>query len=94
MEEFAIRLQEVADRSIRNENRIEKLEADQKALNELALSVQELAVNQTNMKSDIGEIKKDIKSLTAIPSQRWNNLIDKAIAVLVGMFLSYILSQV
>lgn len=94
MDEFAIRLQEVVDRSIRNENRIEKLEADQKALNELALSVQELAVNQTNMKSDIGEIKKDIKSLTAIPSQRWNNLIDKAIAVLVGMFLSYILSQV
>ena len=41
MDDLAIKLQETTDRSLRNEARIEKLETDQKALSELALSVQE-----------------------------------------------------
>ena len=52
MDDLAIKLQETTDRSLRNESRIEKLETDQKALSELALSVQELATNQVNMRDD------------------------------------------
>ena len=39
MEDLAVKLQEVKDRSLRNEGRIKQLEVDQRALNELALSV-------------------------------------------------------
>lgn len=71
MEDLAVKLQEVKDRSLRNEGRIKQLEVDQRALNELALSVKELATDQTNMKEDIGEIKANVRSLTAVPSKRW-----------------------
>ena len=52
-ENLAVALQEVKDRSLRNEGRIKKLEENQQALNDLALSVRELATDQDNMKNDI-----------------------------------------
>lgn len=93
MDELAIKLQETTDRSLRNESRIEKLEADQKALSELALSVQELATNQVNMKEDLTEIKRDVRSLTSIPSKRWNNVIEKVITLIVGAFVAWLLTS-
>lgn len=92
MESIEVRLQEVADRSLRNETRIEKLETNQKALSELALSVQELATNQGNMKEDLTEIKSDVKALTTIPAKRWDGMVDKAIAVLIGGFIAWLLT--
>lgn len=92
MESIEVRLQEVADRSLRNEGRIEKLETNQKALSELALSVQELATNQGNMKEDLTEIKSDVKALTTIPAKRWDGMVDKAIAVLIGAFIAWLLT--
>lgn len=91
--EIDVKLQEVVDRSIRNEKRIEQLEEEQKALHELTLSVQELAVNQRNMEHDLSEIKTDVKTLSSIPSQRWNTLISQGIAAIVGMVLSYLLTH-
>ena len=71
-ENLAVALQEVKDRSLRNEGRIKKLEENQQALNDLALSVRELATDQDNMKNDITEIKTDVKVLTAKPAKRWD----------------------
>lgn len=92
MESIEVRLQEVADRSLRNEGRIEKLESNQKALSELALSVQELATNQGNMKEDLTEIKSDVKALTSIPAKRWDSIVEKGIAVLIGAFIAWLLT--
>ena len=61
IEELALRQQVTEDRSVRNEGRIKKLEADQKALRDLTASVRELAADQANMKDDIGEIKTDVR---------------------------------
>ena len=93
MDELAHKLEETTERSIRNDERITKLEDEHKALTELALSVQELATNQSNMKADLNEIKKDIKSITAIPAKRWDGLIEKAVGVLVAGFIAYILAS-
>ena len=93
MDDLAIKLQETTDRSLRNESRIEKLETDQKALSELALSVQELATNQVNMKDDLTQIKKDVRSLITIPSKRWNSVVDKVIALIVGAFVAWLLTS-
>lgn len=93
MAEIDVKLQEVTDRSVRNEKRIEQLEEEQKVIHNLALSVKELASNQMHMKSDLSEIKADVKSLSAIPSQRWNNLINQGVAILIGMALSYLLTH-
>ena len=93
MEDLAIKLQETTDRSLRNESRIEKLETDQKALSELALSVQELATNQVNMKDDLTQIKKDVRSLITLPTKRWNSVVDKVITLLVGAFVAWLLTS-
>ena len=94
MDELAIKLQETTDRSLRNESRIEKLETDQKALSELALSVQELATNQVNMKDDLTQIKKDVRSLITLPTKRWNSVVDKVITLIVGAFVAWLLTSV
>ena len=93
MDNLAIKLQETTDRSVRNESRIEKLETDQKALSELALSVQELATNQVNMKDDLTQIKKDVRSLITLPTKRWNSVVDKVITLLVGAFVAWLLTS-
>lgn len=93
MDDLAIKLQETTDRSLRNESRIEKLETDQKALSELALSVQELATNQVNMKDDLTQIKKDVRSLITLPTKRWNSVVDKVISLLVGAFVAWLLTS-
>ena len=93
MDDIAIKLQETTDRSLRNEARIEKLETDQKALSELALSVQELATNQVNMKDDLTQIKKDVRSLITLPTKRWNSVVEKVITLLVGAFVAWLLTS-
>ena len=93
MDDLAIKLQETTDRSLRNEARIEKLETDQKALSELALSVQELATNQVNMKDELTQIKKDVRSLITLPSKRWNSVVEKVITLLVGAFVAWLLTS-
>lgn len=93
MEDLAIKLQQTYDRSIRNEKRIEQLETDQKALNELTLSVQELVINQTNMKTDIAEIKDNIKEITSIPTERWEKVVESVLSVVVGAFIAWIIAS-
>lgn len=92
-EDLAVKLQEVADRSKRNEGRIKKLEENQQALNELALSVRELATEQGNMKDDLVEIKADVKGMAAKPGKKWDGLVDKAIWLLAGTALAALLAQ-
>ena len=89
-ENLAVALQEVKDRSLRNEGRIKKLEENQHALNDLALSVRELATDQDNMKNDITEIKTDVKALTAKPAKRWDGIVDKVLYAIIGAFVTWL----
>ena len=89
-ENLAVALQEVKDRSLRNEGRIKKLEENQQAINDLALSVRELATDQDNMKNDITEIKTDVKVLTAKPAKRWDGIVDKVLYAIIGAFVTWL----
>ena len=64
MEDIAVKLQEVADRSLRNEGRIKKLESEHQALTELAISVKELATVLVAMKVEMAASKTDVKVIT------------------------------
>ena len=89
-ENLAVALQEVKDRSLRNEGRIKKLEENQQARNDLARSVRELATEQDNMKNDITEIKTDVKVLTAKPAKRWDGIVDKVLYAIIGAFVTWL----
>ena len=47
---------------------------------------------QEHIKTDVGEIKDDVKQLVSKPAKRWDGLIDKAIAVVVGAAIGFLLN--
>lgn len=93
-ENLAVQIQEVKDRSIRNEGRIKKLEKEQEALNDLALSVKELATDQNYVKADLSEIKKDVKTLTDKPGKRWDSIVEKLIWAVLAAVVAFVLGRV
>jgi hypothetical protein len=88
------RLTEVEDRAESNQRRIAKLEERQDNLDELVGTVKVLAVREENVESDVKEIKKDVKSLTDKPGQRWEALITQIIAVVVAAVVGFLLAKV
>mgnify|MGYP002518748242 FL=1 len=76
-----------------NTHRIDDLEADNKALHQLATSVEVLATKQETIEANVTEIKEDVKSLKALPAGRWEAVVKAVltavVAGLVGFALAY-----
>ena len=87
------KIAEIEARSKSNAHRIDDLEADNKALHQLATSVEVLATKQETIEANVTEIKEDVKSLKALPAGRWEALIKAVltavVAGLVGFALAY-----
>lgn len=94
LEELAVKYAETEARGKSNTHRLDALEKNQKALNELTTSVKVLATEQSTMKTDIGEIKTGLKTLTDKPAKRWEAIVDKAIWAVLGGLLAFALSQI
>lgn len=92
LNEMAIKLTEVEQRSKSNTHRLDMVEKNQEALSELTASVRVLATDQGNLKDDVGEIKTDVKSLMGRPAKHWDGLVDKLIFGLAGAFIAWILT--
>ena len=74
-----------------NQHRIDELEADNKALHQLATSVEVLATKQETIESNVNEIKTDVKALKALPS-RWEGLIKAVVTAIVSGLVGYALA--
>ena len=74
-----------------NSHRIDELEADNKALHQLATSVEVLATKQETIEANISEIKDDVKSLKAIPGGKWEALVKAILTALAGGLVAYAL---
>ena len=75
-----------------NTHRINDLEADNKALHQLATSVEVLATKQETIESNVNEIKADVKSLKAVPASRWEGLIKAVVTAIVSGLVGYALA--
>ena len=75
-----------------NQHRIDELEADNKALHQLATSVEVLATKQETIESNVNEIKTDVKALKALPGSRWEGLIKAAVTAIVAGLVGYALA--
>ena len=73
-------------------HRMAAVEGNQKALADLTGSVRELTIEQGHLKSDVGEIKSDVKAMLDKPARRWESLLDKALWLAAGAFLAWVLS--
>ena len=92
-DEMLLQLQETADRSLRNEGRIRKLESERNALWELSASVSNLATRQGILEGDVKEIKTDVKTLAGKSGKRWDDLVSQAVAVLAAAVLGFLVSR-
>lgn len=72
------------------ERRIEAVEQQQKDITELVQSVAAIAQKQSDMDSDLKEIKTDVKNITMKPAKRWDSIVEKAILAAVGVLVAYI----
>ena len=66
------------------EGRIRELERRQDDLEKLASSVAMLAQRQEDMDANIREIKKDVGQMAQKAGRRWDMIVEKAIAAIVG----------
>lgn len=85
------KIAEIDARSKSNTQRIDDLEADNKALHQLATSVEVLATKQEAIEANISEIKDDVKSLKAIPGGKWEALVKTILTALAGGLVAYAL---
>ena len=92
LDEMAVKLTETESRSKSNTKRLEKVEERQDALDRLVTSVEVLATREESVEKDVKEIKSDVKALTSKPGKRWDSIVDKALAAIVGGFIAWILA--
>ena len=85
------KIAEIEARSKSNTHRIDDLEADNKALHQLATSVEVLATKQETVEANISEIKDDVKSLKAVPGSKWEALVKTILTALAGGLVAYAL---
>ena len=90
---MAVKLQEVESRSKSNMHRIDALEKNQDAINQLATSTAVMAQIISTMGDRIDSMSNDIKDLKEIPASRWKFVVEKAIYVLVAGIVGFALSK-
>lgn len=91
--EIQAKIAEIEARSKSNTHRIDDLEADNKALHQLATSVEVLATKQEAIEANVSEIKDDVKSLKAIPGGKWEALVKAVVTAIVGALVGFALAH-
>lgn len=91
--EIQTKIAEIEARSKSNTHRIDDLEADNKALHQLATSVEVLATKQEAIEANVSEIKDDVKSLKAIPGGKWEALVKAVVTAIVGALVGFALAH-
>lgn len=91
-EDIAVKLTDHENEIGSLKHRMAAVEGNQKALADLTGSVRELTIEQGHLKSDVGEIKADVKAMLDKPARRWESLLDKALWLAAGAFLAWVLS--
>ena len=87
------KIAEIEQRSKSNTHRINDLEADNKALHQLATSVEVLATKQETIEANVSEIKDDVKSLKALPAGRWEAVIKGVITAIIAGLIGFALAK-
>lgn len=91
MEELAVKVTETDQRARSNTRRIDKLEQNTDALNELTLAVREMVLKQDYTAESIGKLDKKVDGIDCRmdameqkPVKRWENIMEKFVAAIVG----------
>ena len=94
IEDLAQEHQKTADRSIRNEGRIKKLEEESGVLHQLATSVAVMAEQLKTMNSSVSTMKNELEELKDKPAKRWDSLVDKIVWAVAAALIGFALAQI
>lgn len=94
VEEMAVRVQQVEDRSKSNSHRLNDVEKKLADNDQMLASIARLDQKQTDMDKDIKEIKSDVKTIAEKPGKRWDAVVDKVLLAIVAALVCYALSQI
>lgn len=92
-EEITAKLAELEAREKSNGHRIDVVEKRQDDMDALVTSVARLTNEQEHIRTDVKEIKADVKLLTEKPGRRWESVVDKVLLVVVTAFAAFILAK-
>lgn len=93
LEEQAVLLKEVEDRSKGNARRIESLETKVDNLADVVSVLQAMQKDLEHLSRDVNETRKDVKELKEKPAKRWETLVEKILWGVVGAVLTFILAK-
>ena len=94
LEEQALKLKEVEERSKGNQRRIEGLEKKVDDLSDVVGVLQAMKKDLEFLATTVNETKNDVKELKDKPAKRWEDLVGKIIWGIVGAFVAYALSHI
>lgn len=85
---------EIEQRCKSNTHRINTMEENQKAIQDMIVSIRELAVEMKNMKEDQSEIFERLASIEKKPADRLNTIITAIISAVAGAVIGAILGSI
>lgn len=94
MEDIAVKVQEVADRSLRNEGRIKKLEEENNVLHKLATSVAVMAEQMKTMNKSVAALTEDVEAIKEKPAKRWDTIVEKITLAVVTGAVGFVLAKI
>lgn len=87
------RLTAVEERSKSNTHRLDKLEEQTEAINNLATSVAVMTEKVSSTGDKVDVLVDDVQELKSKPAKRWEGLADKAIWAFAAAVIAYILAH-
>lgn len=94
IEDLALEHQKTADRSIRNEGRIKKLEEESGVLHQLATSVAVMAEQLKTLNTGVSTLSGEVEELKEKPGKRWDSLVDKIVWAVAAALIGFVLAQI
>ena len=91
--EIAGRLASVESRCKSNSHRLEALEKQTEAVNNLATSVAVMSERVGATGDKVDSLCSDVQELKAEPGKRWKFVVEKAVYIVVSAIMGYILAR-
>lgn len=93
IEDQAVLLKEVEDRSKGNSRRIESLEKKVDSLSDVVGVLQAMQRDLEHLTTYVNETREDVKELKEKPGKRWETLVEKILWGVVGAVLTFLLAK-
>lgn len=74
--------------------RVEAMEKRQKDMEDLIASVAVLAQRMGTVERNISEVTVNVRALMEKPGKRWDGVVEKALLVVVGAVVAWLLSRI